>query len=115
MENAPFQVLMMDLAYTEIVIQRDSPWAPKYAIVKVCVTYTPDGLHVLTGYYDGMVRVWGGLEDSAPPRRFKAHSSYLTNILFFRNNTRLVTNAHTDNARAWDLTDDLSITGSSEM
>lgn len=48
MENAPFQVLMMDLAYTEIVIQRDSPWAPKYAIVKVCVTYTPDGLHVLT-------------------------------------------------------------------
>ena len=67
-----------------------------------------------TGYYDGMVRVWGALEDSAP-RRFKAHSSYLTNILFFRNNTRLVTNAHTDNARAWDLTDDLSITGSSEM
>lgn len=74
-----------------------------HATNMTCLSYSPDGLYIATGGYDGKVKVWNTMTGFCFVT-FSEHSSTVTSIAFSSNKKFLVSSSLDGTVRCYDLT-----------
>ncbi|XP_046978620.1 periodic tryptophan protein 2 homolog [Vanessa cardui] len=74
-----------------------------HSLDMTCLAYSPDGLYVVTGGYDGKVKVWNTTSGFCFVT-FNEHSSTVTNIVFSANKKFFVSSSLDGTVRCFDLT-----------
>lgn len=68
-----------------------------------CLSYSPDGLYLVTGGYDGKVKVWNTMSGFCFVT-FNEHKSTVTSIVFSVNKKFFVSSSLDGTVRCYDLT-----------
>ncbi|KAH9641191.1 hypothetical protein HF086_004578 [Spodoptera exigua] len=74
-----------------------------HSLDMTCLTYSPDGLYIVTGGYDGKVKVWN-TTNSFCFVTFNEHKSTVTSITFSANKKFFVSASLDGTVRCYDLT-----------
>lgn len=74
-----------------------------HSLDMTCVAYSPDGLYVVTGGYDGKVKVWDSTSGFCLVT-FSEHKSTVTGLVFSANKRFLVSSSLDGTVRCYDLT-----------
>ncbi|XP_047545989.1 periodic tryptophan protein 2 homolog [Vanessa atalanta] len=74
-----------------------------HSLDMTCLAYSPDGLYIVTGGYDGKVKVWNTTSGFCFVT-FNEHSSTVTNIVFSANKKFFVSSSLDGTVRCYDLT-----------
>ncbi|KAB5590559.1 Vegetative incompatibility protein HET-E-1 [Ceratobasidium theobromae] len=78
-------------------------WTTKSSIA--CVTYSPDGTHVVSGDGDGMISVRNVYNGKVVVGPFKAHSSDVTSTIYSPDGNRIASGSKDNTIRLWDARD----------
>lgn len=73
-----------------------------HSLDMTCLTYSPDGLYIVTGGYDGKVKVWNTTTGFCVVT-FNEHKSTVTSIVFSPNKRFLVSCSLDGTVRCYDL------------
>ncbi|CAH2091640.1 unnamed protein product [Euphydryas editha] len=74
-----------------------------HSLDMTCLTYSPDGLYIVTGGYDGKVKVWNTTSGFCFVT-FNEHKSTVTSIVFSANKKFFVSSSLDGTVRCYDLT-----------
>ncbi|CAG4983552.1 unnamed protein product [Colias eurytheme] len=74
-----------------------------HSLDMTCVTYSPDGLHLVTGGHDGKIKVWNTTSGFCFVT-FSEHKSTVTDIVFSANKKFFVSSSLDGTVRCYDLT-----------
>jgi WD40 repeat protein len=67
-----------------------------------CAAFSPDGTHIVSGSFDGTVRVWDA-STGAVIRTLKGHTDRVQSVTFSPDGTRIVSGSGDDTVRVWDV------------
>ena len=67
------------------------------------VSFSPDGMQILTGSYDGLAIIWDSKTGSNIGEPFKGHTKAISSVCFSPDGKRIVTGSHDGLAKIWDI------------
>lgn len=74
-----------------------------HSLDMTCLSYSPDGLYIVTGSYDGKVKIWNTMTGFCFVT-FSEHQSAITSIVFSLNKKFFISSSLDGTVRCYDLT-----------
>jgi WD40 repeat protein len=68
-----------------------------------CVDFSADGSRVVSGSYDGMVRIWNATTGEMEAK-LEGHTSDVTSVAFSQDGCQVVSGSHDRTVRIWNTT-----------
>ncbi len=98
-ENREDEMIRIWNCETQTLVASQSPQATHYR----CVSFSGDGRRLVAGTNDGLVTVWQLPNLDAPEKTFRGHSEATLQVLFTRNNDRILSSSEDGSIREWKL------------